>query len=363
MVRASIPNGSMRAPIPGGWHGSELVRDPGSWRVPLPADVRDDLLRAAANLGSGGISADPRQPRPKVSERTRSLVAELYRRLAGEPGVVVLTGFPVTESRDLTEAAYLVLGKLLGQPILQTQDGNLLARVEDTPDVKVPGAQGVVRSEALPFHIDRCTDLIGLLCVRSARTGALSSAVSSRAIHNALLARHPALLSVLYQPVPIHVPPMRDSGGDQPPHWCEVPIYSQVDGHFAAYYSRIVVDLAQQFPDAPPLTQLPVAMDAVDELVAELGLSLEFSLEAGDLELVNNLSVLHGRTAYQQEPSGRGRLVLRLHLAFAGSPALPASYGELFGATAAGAYRGGLSRTRETREWFGAPVPAGGEVS
>ncbi len=329
----------------------------------MPADVRDDLLRAAAELDTGGISADPNQPRPKVRERTRSLVAELYRRLAGEPGFVMLTGFPVTERPELTEAAYLLLGTLLGQPILQTQDGNLLARVEDAPDIKVPGAQGVVRSEALPFHIDRCTDLIGLLCVRSAQTGALSSVVSSRAIHNALLARHPDLLSVLYQPVPIHVPPMRDCDGDRPPHWCEVPIYSQIDGHFAAYYSRVVVDLAQQFPDAPPLMRLPAALDAVDELIAELGLSLEFSLEAGDLELINNLSVLHGRTAYQKEPSGRGRLVLRLHLAFAGSPALPATYTKLFGATAAGTYRGGLSRTRQTQEWFGTPLPAGGGMS
>lgn len=78
--------------------------------------------------------------------------------------MVMLTGFPVTEWPRLTESAYLVLGKLLGQPILQTRDGRLLARVEDTPDVKVPGAQrGRAFGEALPVHIDRCTDLIGLL--------------------------------------------------------------------------------------------------------------------------------------------------------------------------------------------------------
>jgi hypothetical protein len=95
MVRAATSNSPVWAPVPGGWHGSDLAADPGSWRVPLPREVHDDLLRAAAELGSGGISADPRQPRPRVSARTRSLVAGLYRRLAGEPGVVVLTGFPV----------------------------------------------------------------------------------------------------------------------------------------------------------------------------------------------------------------------------------------------------------------------------
>jgi hypothetical protein len=357
MITTSAPS----KPVPGGWYGSELARDPGSWRVPLPSEVHDDLLRVAAELGPGGISADPYRPRPLVRAPTRSLVAELYRRLAGEPGVVVLTGFPVTEGTQMTEVAYLLLGKLLGQPVVQTLDGNLLARVEAAgPGVKVPGAQRIVLPGSLPFHVDRSTDLIGLLCVRTARTGGLSRVLSCRAVHNLLLARHPELLSVLYQPVTVQVPPMRGPNGDLPPRWCEVPIFSQVGDHFAAYYSRMLVEEAQRFRDAPRLTRHAAALDAVDELTAEPGLPLDMTLQPGDLQLINNLSLVHARTAYQDGSPGHGRLLLRLHLAFAGSAALPAGYSALFGATAAGTYRGGLQRTCDIQDWLGTPLRTGG---
>jgi hypothetical protein len=263
----------------------------------------------------------------------------------------------------------LLLGKLLGQPIMQMLDGNLLARIEAAgSEVMVPdaqqlalGAPELVLPITLPFHVDRCTDLIGLLCVRPARAGGLSRLVSCRAVHNLLLARQPDLLSALYQPVPVYVLQMQGPAGEQPPRWCKVPMFSQVGGHFAAYYSRRLVEGGQQFPDAPRLTQQVVAaLDAVDELTGEPGLPLEMALEPGDLQLINNLSLLHARTAYQGEIPGQGRLLLRLHLAFAGSPALPAGYTALLGASAAGTYRGGLWRTRETQEWFGTPLRAGG---
>jgi hypothetical protein len=300
MICAPTASSLVRTPIPGGWHGCELARDPESWRVSLSGEVRDDLLRAAADLGSDGVSADPYQPLPRVSARTRSLVAELYRRLAGEPGVVMLTGFPVTEGPELTEAAYLLLAKLLGQPIMQMLDGSLLARVEaDTanPGAAVPGVQGRVVPMTLPFHVDGGTDLVGLLCVRPARAGGMSRLVSCRAVHNMLLARHPDLLSALYQPVPLYVQPMRGPDGDQSPGWCEVPMFSQVGGHFAAYCSRRLVEGGQRFPDAPRLTQqVAAALDAVDEVTGKPGLPLEMTLQPGDLLLFNNLSLLHART-------------------------------------------------------------------
>lgn len=358
------PNGRVNAPIRGGWHGSELAADPGLWRIPLPGEVRDDLLRVAAGLGSAGISPDPREPRPQVSASTRELVAALYRRLAEEPGMVVLTDFPVSGPLELTEAAYLLLGTLLGQPTVQMLDGNPLARVEVAKlDVIAQGVHGLVKPMKLSFHVDRCTDLIGLLCVRSAMAGGESRMVSSRAIHNVLLERYPDALAALYRPLPVHVPEMRGPGGDLPSGWCEVAMFSQVNGHFAAYCSRRLAEAVQELPGSPGLPQqAAAALDAIDEVTEEPGMALEYSLQPGDLLLFNNLSVLHGRTEYREEAAGEGRLLLRSHLAFAGSPSLPKGYEAIFGATAAGAYRGGLHRTPEVRQWLGTPLRPGGEA-
>jgi hypothetical protein len=350
--------------VPGGWYGSDLAKKPESWRVPLPSDVRDDLLRAAAAVAPGSIGGDPHQRRPSVSERTRDLIAELYRRLVGEPGVVVLTGFPVEEEPELVERAYLVLGMLLGQPLLQTLDGRLLTRVEALdPSVKVPGAQKIGIPSSLPFHIDRSTDLIGLLCIRRARTGGLSLLVSSRTVHNVLLERHPDLLSVLYQPIPIQRPPQWGPEGERAAGWIEAPIFSHSGGHFTAYCDRVAAEVTQEFSDAPRLTQRQVeAFDAIDAVTAIPELRLEMTLEPGDLQLINNWSVLHSRTAYEDEPGGHGRLLLRLHLAFGGSPALPPGFAEMFGTTEPGTYRGGLVRTTDIHERFGVPLEQHGPI-
>jgi Taurine catabolism dioxygenase TauD, TfdA family len=48
------------------------------------------------------------------------------------------------------------------------------------------------------FHIDRC-DVVALLCLRRAKSGGLSTIVSSMAVHNVMAERRPDLLNVLAQ--------------------------------------------------------------------------------------------------------------------------------------------------------------------
>jgi hypothetical protein len=349
-------------PVPGGWHGADLAKNTDAWRVPLPAEVSDDLLRAAEALTPGDLGilgADPLQPRPKVSARTWSLVGELQRRLAAEPGLVVLSGFPVGEDQELAQTAYVVLMMLIGQPVLQRFDNELIVRVEAQPDGNVPGAGRVGITSALAPHVDRAADLVALLCIRSAESGGLSFAVSSKTVYNVMLERYPELLAELCRPVPTHVPPQRwGPHGVAEARWCELPMFSRVGDHFASYFNRRHIELAEQFPDAPKVTtEQAAAVDAVEEVGSEPGLRLEMPLEPGDLQLVNNLVVAHARTAYNGDIPGQGRLLLRMHAAFGGSPELPHGYAAIFGSSKAGTYRGGLWQTPEVRERFGTPLP------
>ncbi len=72
-------------------------------------------------------------------------------------------------------------------------------------------------------------------------------------------------------------------------------------------------------------------------------------LEPGDLQLLNNHVVYHGRTAYEDADGPEGdRLLLRLWLAPPNSSALPPGFETLRGTTASGAPRGGIAQ----------PVPA-----
>lgn len=348
-------------PVPGGWYGSDLTRDQEAWRIPLPAEVNDDLLRAASDLPRGDLGmrgADPFGQRPEVSARTWELAGEVRRRLAGEPGLVVLSGFPVHEDEKLTETAYAVLVMLIGQPVLQRLDDKLIVRVEAGPHATVPGAGRIGITTALEPHVDRSADLVGLLCVRASRSGGLSYAVSSRTVYNIMLERYPELLATLCRPVPIVVPRQRISDGLSESRWCDLPMFSLIGEHFASYFNRRHIEQTQELPDAPEITaDQAAAVDAVDEVSSSPELRLEMPLRPGDLQLVNNLTIAHARTAYSGDDSGQGRLLLRMHAAFGGSPELPPGYSAIFGSTAAGTYRGGMWQTERVREWFGTPLP------
>lgn len=360
MAPVSSTSEQVSGPAPGGWYGSDLANNPEAWRVPLPAEVADDLLRAAETLVPGDLGilgADPLQHRPEVSARTRELAGELRRRLAGDPGLVVLTGFPVREDQKVTELAYVVLTMLVGQPVLQRLDTNLIVRVEAQPD-GAPGATRIGITRALPPHVDRAADVVGLLCIRTADSGGLSLAVSSKTVYNVMLERYPELLAELCRPVPIHVPPQWGPDGEIGPRWHALPMFSRIGDHFASYFNRLHIEETQQFPDAPRITpEQAAAVDAVDEVGRIPELQLQMSLEPGDLQLLNNLSVAHSRTAYSGESQAKGRLLLRMHAAFGGSPELPPGYATIFGSSKAGTYRGGLWQTPEVRERFGTPLP------
>jgi alpha-ketoglutarate-dependent taurine dioxygenase len=356
-------NESELTPVPGGWTGSELAREPESWGLDVPDDVCEELLRLARDLGADNVAMDPFQRKPAVSEHTRSLVAQVHRRLAGEPGFVVLTGFPIPEEPDLTEAVYSVFGLLVGLPIRASAHDKLLIRRVENLDLNASsnGDQGDRRSIGLPFHSDRAADMIGLLCVRPALHGGLSRWVSSKRVHNILLEEHPDLLAALYQPVPFRMQALRTPAEEEARQWCEIPIFSRVGGRFSAHYERQCVEQGQAFDDAPRLTsRQTAAIDALNEVLDRPELALETKMSSGDLQLVNNLLVLHSRTAFHGENGNSGRLMLKLQLAFAGSPGLPPEYAPLFGATDAGTYRGGGWRVGKFRDRLGTPVDAVG---
>jgi hypothetical protein len=344
---------------PGGWFGSELAQTPELWKLGMPGDVADELLKATADLGPGTVGIDPLQRPPAVSENTRSFIAEVYRRLSDEPGFIVITGFPITDQLELTEAVYGVFGLLVGPPNRQDPfEERFISRIQAVGrDESRRTEQEFRLPEGLEPHVDIGTDLISLLCVRPAQRGGISGVLSTKKLHNLMLEEHPDLLSELYRPIPLTLPPFQVPDGQDVPQWCEIPLFSQIDDRFAGHYDRVWVERSQTLEGAPKLTERHfAAFDAADELMNRPGMILEMDLRPGELQLVNNLYVLHGRTAYYDDDPKHGRLLLRMHLAFPHSPPLPEAYTPLFGATRAGTYRGGKWRTGKLGKRLGAPL-------
>jgi hypothetical protein len=328
----------------GAWLGRDFA-DPALWRVPLDEDAVAALADAAEQ-----------EPAALVESEALTRVASTVRERLRAHGFVVLAGFPL-EGLSLAQvkAAYAALGLHLGWPVSQDRAGTFLAHVEDAgADIARNDQRGHRSAAELSFHADR-TDIVALLCVRRAASGGLSRLASSAAVHNTVLEERPDLLEELYRPLP------HDRRGEQPPGhapWCSMPIFARVDGHFVARYIRRFVTASQRWDDAPRLTPSQLeALDLVDDVLDRPGVALAMELEPGDVQLVDNIRLLHSRTAFVDGPTpAERRLLLRLWLAYAESPPLPPEYAPLYGSVEAGAYRGGVWPAEGEPPFFGEPV-------
>ena len=274
-------------------------------------------------------------PLPTLSSALASVAEELE---TGR-GMILLRGLPVEYSAEDLRTVYWGIGTHLGTAVSQGGRGELLGVVEDEGKaVEITKRRGSKTADALPFHADRC-DVVGLLCVRKAKSGGASRIVSAAAIHNEVLRLRPDLIDVFYADWY-----NSRQGGEQPgeARAYPKPIFGFRDGHFTGMFSPAYIRSAQHFPEVPRLTgRQEEALQLFGRLSDELALDMHF--EPGDIQLLNNHLIYHARTDYVDHPEpDRKRLLLRLWLAVPGSRPLPAGYELLFGSIEAGALRGGV---------------------
>jgi len=224
---------------------------------------------------------------------------------------------------------------------MQNAGGHLLGHVRDLGRSSMdPNARIYQTHERQTHHTDSC-DVVGLLCLRTAKSGGLSSLVSSTTIFNEMRRRRPDLLSLLLDPIET------DRRGEVPeggkPYF-PIPVFNWHKGLLSAIYQRQYIESARRFPRVPPLSQVQIeALDLFDELANDPKLNLTMELQPGDIQLVHNHTILHDRTAFEDfvEPD-RKRHLLRLWVAPPNARPLPEVFAERFGSVTPGD-RGGIT--------------------
>lgn len=228
-------------------------------------------------------------------------------------GIVILRGFPVNDySLEEVELLYWGLGCHFGTGESQSNMGDRVGRVEDVSG-KDLNERAYRNSVELAMHTD-LSDIIGMLSIRQSARGGLSSYVSAAAIHNEILATRPELLAPLYQGFHYHRFGA-EAPGTEPvtPH--RVPVLSQRDGHLSA---RIVPEYIYMAAEelGEPLSELETeALKHFNELATRPDMRLDVMLQPGELNLINNYTVLHTRDEFWDGPTeAEKRLLLRLWL-------------------------------------------------
>ena len=143
-------------------------------------------------------------------------------------GFKLLRGLPI-QDRPIEEVAFMYwgIGAHLGYAVSQNAKGHVLGHVKDLGlNYADPQARGYQTSARLPYHTDY-SDLVGLLCLKKARSGGLSSIVSSSALYNHIMAERPDLGEALMQP--FYRTRWGEVGSDRPA-WIEVPAFNTFEG-------------------------------------------------------------------------------------------------------------------------------------
>jgi hypothetical protein len=326
---------------PGAWYGRELAarRD---WIRPFaPAEVEEIEAAVRAFSATGRALAEIAAeafPLPKLGPVLRELLHEL---LDGR-GFVLLRGLPVERWTRVQQAvAYMGLGSWLGRPRSQNAKGHLLGHVKDLGlDIRDANVRYYQTNRALEYHTDS-VDIVGLLCLKTARTGGESYLASSMTVYNEILRRRPDLLPALFEPFPT------DRRGEVPrgmKPWFDMPIFHRHAGRLSCIYVRQYIESAQRaFSEAKRLTSSQrEAMDLLDSLCNDPGIHLAMEFRPGDIQLLHNHQILHSRGDFENWPEPeRHRHLLRLWLAPPEARPLPEVFAPRYGSVAPGE-RGGI---------------------
>ena len=298
----------LKTPItgPAAWKGADMAGDT-TWLHPLSPEEIDTLDAALAHVRSRGLTFPNfgKDDFP-VGDWARTLQAHSDE-LENGRGFVVLRGLPVHRyTEEEINILYYGIGLHMGVPVRQNPRGDLLGLVMNVGDVTQKTTRVYETNLYLPYHSDP-SDVVGLLCVRKARQGGLSSLVSVAAIYNEILDKHPEYLGLYYRMWYFA-------------HLCEdlpglSPIFSHHQGKLSCRYLRQYIELGHEIRHLPISRVETEALDLFDEIMHREDFRLSMMLEPGDLQFANNYAVLHSRNEFEDHGAHElNRKMLRLWL-------------------------------------------------
>lgn len=223
-------------------------------------------------------------------------------------GFAVLRGLAVDGSDEDSVIAHVGIGSYIGRDRCTNSNGMAMDHLRDAVrDAKPFHREGLELHPSkmmapLKFHADRrFADILALFVRSKAASGGRQYLASSWTVYNKMLQSHPDELRVLVQDFPW--PGMKDGQ----PHTSYSPVFFHKSG-------RILCQLVYRiFEGTNLLTPAQWhALGVLEECANES--AIELDVQPGDIQLVNNLGVLHARRGWVDLPGRQERHYYRLGL-------------------------------------------------
>ncbi len=326
---------------PANWLGSE-IKDSNEWHFNLTATHVDEIKYAVQKSIDDGIDFIDLDAQCFELPTLGTELARLYQDVVNGRGFFVGHGVPVEDfNREEVIRAWIGIGTHLGDPLPQNAKGHIIGHVKDLRrDANAKNQRTFGTNERQPYHTDNC-DIVGLLCLKTPKSGGLFSLTSSYAVYNEMMKRRPDLVEVLEQPF------IQDRRGEVPEgkqDTYEMAAYYHHKGRLLSVIDRNYVNAGQAHDYVPRLTRDQVdALDMLEAIAEEEGFYVDLEWSPGTFAFVHNHQMFHSRTAYEDyEDIDKMRHNLRLWLSTRTGWELHPEFEERYGEIEVGKKRGGI---------------------
>lgn len=264
-------------------------------------------------------------------------------------GFQIIKGLPVhryTAAESTT--VYWGLGTYWGKVVPQNKKAHLIGHVRDIhkgDGLKNPLNRVYSTNAAEPWHVDDA-DVVGLLCLHTAKEGGLTSWSSSGAIYNRLLESHPDYVKVLS--MDCYLDRKNEIPAGKKPYFV-LPVFTRYKGNLCCFYADNYYQLCQRHEEVPRLTPTQLAAFAEFNRLAALDeLRMDMKLQPGDIQLLHNHSIVHCRSGFiDYEEEERKRHLLRMWITPEQGWPLPEQFSDRYHTIEIG-NRGGIYCPNET---------------
>lgn len=323
------------------WRVADLTDDQ-SWRFFIDDETRAHLAEVVkATFDPERCLFDYGREDFDFGAAAEPLAAAVVEALHGR-GLAMLHGLP----RDLlSEQEFQLLNWAIGLHVgvarPQGKASQYISAVRDAgTNYRSAAGRGFSSNAGLDFHVDG-GDLTTLGCFNAAKSGGQSMVSSSLTALRVLLQERPDLADVAYED--FYFSRQQEEAPDEGAFYAQ-PLFAECEGRIFGKWNRNRVRTAQAIEGVPTLS--PEQQETgllLDDILQRPEVMFTMHLAPGDLQIINNHTMLHSRTAYEDfDDPERKRLLWRLWLAPPASVTLPESWGDFYRSTDAGSVRGGI---------------------
>jgi alpha-ketoglutarate-dependent taurine dioxygenase len=302
---------------PSAWKRADIRAE--DYRVTLSPACLDEIRRVVDEVRTHPLPTILRSPADFDMTNCHAAMAEVRRILKEGVRFAVVDRLPVEDmSKPEAETIYWLLSSMICRPVAQKLDGTMIYDVHNTGQQALPGS-GIRPDKTnieIRFHIDNAynttpPEIVGLLCLRTAKSGGVSRVLSFHTVHNVLRERHPELLPRLYRPF-LFDRQKEFFGGEDETFFA--PVF-EAGEELRSRFSHHQIKGGYALKGEPLDNEGAAAIAATLEIFEDSEVAIDFEFQPGEIQFVDNRTLGHSRTEFEDWPEpDRRRHLVRLWL-------------------------------------------------